>query len=117
MWLGFCPGSVEPDHTGNVDKSLAMMAGSKHTEIQTLNSVVSIEVTERPRQPDQVFEFSPSYHVAVDTAKVRLIRSKSSLVAHDLIVCQSLHVCSGRSLRRWSTSWRTRTCCRTSACS
>jgi hypothetical protein len=41
--------SVEPDHSGSLDKPLQMMTGSKHTEIKTLNTVVSIEVIERPR--------------------------------------------------------------------
>ena len=42
--------SIEPDHSGGLAKPLAMMTGTKHTEIQTHNTVVSIEVVERPRE-------------------------------------------------------------------
>ena len=34
-----------------MSKALQMMSGSKHTEIKTLNSILSIEVVERPRAP------------------------------------------------------------------
>lgn len=43
--------AVQPDATGQGDnKAMSMMAGSKHTEIVTGSSVVSIQVVERPRQ-------------------------------------------------------------------
>lgn len=45
--------SVVPDphpQDSRLPKSLAMLSGSKHTQIKTLNSVVHIDVSERPRQ-------------------------------------------------------------------
>ena len=52
--------AVKPsDVSSNVgqSKAIQMMAGSKHTEIQTANSVVSIEVVERPREPSVHMEY------------------------------------------------------------
>src|ERR1700735_4310007 len=40
--------AVQPDANMSLPKPLQMMAGSKHTEIMTNSSVVSIEVIERP---------------------------------------------------------------------
>lgn len=48
------------DPASGLPKSFAMLSGSKHTQIKTLNSVVQIDVSERPREPGEDGDFDPS---------------------------------------------------------
>ena len=85
--------AVQPDGNSALPKPLQMMAGSKHTEILTNSSVVSIEVTERPKgiqeQPvvddGSVSDDRSQWH-DIDTAVHRELSSIDEIVSHPLVV-------------------------------
>jgi hypothetical protein len=85
--------TVEPDHSSNLDKALQTMAGSKRTEIKTNNSVVSIEVIERPRErdlalsdvlnsPNNVAFIEPDIALYPELSSIHSILSTPELLPH-----------------------------------
>ena len=85
--------AVQPDGNSALPKPLQMMAGSKHTEIFTNSSVVSIEVTERPKgiqeQPvvdDGSVSDDRSTWRDIDTAQHRELASIDEIVSYPLVV-------------------------------
>ena len=85
--------AVQPDGNSALPKPLQMMAGSKHTEILTNSSVVSIEVTERPKgiqeQPvvdDGSVSDDRSQWQDIDTAVHRELATIDEIVSHPLVI-------------------------------
>ena len=81
---------VQPDATMQGPKALQRMAGSKHTEITTNTSVVSIAVVERPRVDLQdVEEDEPGgggVGAEVDTSRHKELRSVEEGMAHAAVL-------------------------------
>ena len=85
--------AVQPDGNSALPKPLQMMAGSKHTEILTNSSVVSIEVTERPKgireQPvvddGSVSDDRSQWH-DIDTTVHRELSTIDEIVSHPLVI-------------------------------
>ena len=74
---------VEPDATMPGPKALQRMAGSKHTEITTNTSVVSIQVVERPRlEIEDVGMEEGKVGEETDVSRYRELRSVEDGIAH-----------------------------------
>ena len=74
---------VEPDATMAGPKALQRMAGSKHTEITTNTSVVSIQVVERPRvEVEDVGMEEGKAGEEVDVSRYRELRSVEDGIAN-----------------------------------
>ena len=85
--------AVQPDGNSALPKPLQMMAGSKHTEILTHSSVVSIEVTERPKgireQPvvdDGSISDDRSQWQDIDPTIHRELATIDEIVSHPLVI-------------------------------
>ena len=85
--------AVQPDGNSALPKPLQMMAGSKHTEILTHSSVVSIEVVERPKAlqnspivDDGSVSEDRSGWQEVDTAAHRELSCIDEILTHPLLI-------------------------------
>lgn len=72
------------DPSSGLPKSFAMLSGSKHTQIKTLNSVVQIDVSERPREPGEDGDFDPSLETPTPAGSRRDLKPGAGRSAHNL---------------------------------
>ena len=85
--------AVQPDGNNALPKPLQMMAGSKHTEIMTNSSIVSIEVVERPKAlqnevivDDGSVSDDRSQWLDVDFGVHRELSSIDEILTHPLLI-------------------------------
>ena len=85
--------AVQPDGNSALPKPLQMMAGSKHTEIMTNSSIVSIEVIERPKAltnetivDDGSVPDDRSTWLDVDVQQHKELSSIDEILTHPLLI-------------------------------